>query len=179
MNKARKNIVGGMLLLLLVGIAGFSIAQNRAAVPQIPPLTDQLVQAMTNYTQWVLDIEFSPSERQVFSRMMQQYWITNNQEEIAGGLLAGTIYQLIPALNDVQRYQLQQELKSRVLSDLYADSERPDHRWLLQIYHSSHPQAAPPSRSQDGLANDLGNLAGRNQMFNNMMNNTMIFPSLR
>lgn len=179
MNKARKNIVGGIILLVFVGIAGLSIAQNRTAMPQVPPLTAQLVQAMANYFQWVLDIEFSPSQRQVFSRIMQQYWATNNQEEIAGGLLAGAIYQLIPALNDVQRHQLQQELKDRMLSSLYADAERPDHQWLLQIYRTYHPQAVPPSQNPGSLADDLGNWAGRNQQFNSIMNSPNFFPGLR
>jgi hypothetical protein len=168
-----------MLFLLLVGIGGLSMGQNRGAVPQAPPLTAELVDSMANYTQWVLSIEFSPSQRQIFSRIMQQYWANNNREEIAGSLIAGSIYQLLPALSDVQRYQLQQELKNRMLSNLYANSDRPDHRWLLQVYHTYHPQTVPPSQNSGSLADDLGNWAGRNQMFNNMMNNTMIFPSLR
>jgi hypothetical protein len=152
---------------------------NQIAIPGNPPLTVGLMHNISGFTQWALDIRFSDAQEQQFNQILQLYWAMNDRDEIAGGILAGVVYQRLPALDGSQRVQLQQQFKSKLLSNLYSDSDRPDHQWLLLIYRAHHPEEGPPAENNNDGINAFKNWADSNRQFNGIMNDRMIFPSLR
>jgi hypothetical protein len=156
------------------GDASRATSDGRMPVAGVPPLTGPLMHNARGFVEWALDVQFTPPQTEYFNRQLKEHWRLSDREEIASTVLAGQVYLLLPFLGEGERRQLQLSVRDNLLANLYAESARPENRWLLEIYTAHHPAIRPPVDHTENQTKALENYLksqNRYNSINSMMNN--------
>jgi hypothetical protein len=116
------------------------IASDAALAPGNPPLTESMVTRFTDFQAWLLEIPFTPQQRERVRAMLLRDW--KDPKEIKNDMnwltMEANFAKGAPDLREFIRVDFQ----LTVLKNLRADKNSPDSQWLAAAYDSAHQPIA-------------------------------------
>lgn len=133
-----------LLLLLATLITGVTMRADNdtrilAAGP--PPLTSDMTNRSARFFEWVLDVQFTPSQMAEYERMQIRDWRDSSKRKSTLDLLKNT--EKLDAAAPATRDRIHAELQRSIVEQLRKDTNDADSRWMLAIYDAARPSAAP------------------------------------
>lgn len=148
------SLAGALLLLTLPARPG-----QRVIVPGNPPLTSEIVLKTARFTEWVLDVRFTPAQNQEYEQMLARTWKDAGSREATLSMF--TLAQKVEAAAPETKQRAQAAMQQELVKGLRQDAQNPNNRWMLDVYEAGHaaasqqPVPATPVTATDGRL--LGN----------------------
>ncbi len=109
-----------------------------------PPLTFEMAQKATNFFEWVLDIRFTPGQRQEFQNSLVESWLAGRRDDMQSALQIIQFSDQLTVTKSVsEREIVRLQLQPGVVAQLRAQSSSDLARWVLGIYDAAHKPIAP------------------------------------
>jgi hypothetical protein len=104
-----------------------------------PALTQRMVTELTEFLEWVLQITFSPSEREVIKASLLDSWQKNNREEIDGTVQVLDLARSLAQQSTAEREQGRMKLLPDFLTHFRNDKNDAASQMLVKAYDRQHP----------------------------------------
>jgi hypothetical protein len=116
------------------------VVSDTVLAPGNPPLTESMVTRFTDFQAWLLEIPFTPQQRERIRAMLLQDW--KKPEDIKSDMTWLTMEaNFAKGAPDVREF-IRVDFQAKVLKDLRADKNSPDSQWLAAAYDSAHQPIA-------------------------------------
>jgi hypothetical protein len=116
------------------------VVSDAVLAPGNPPLTESMVTRFTDFQAWLLEIPFTPQQRERIRAMLLQDW--KKPEDIKSDMTWLTMEaNFAKGAPDVREF-IRVDFQAKVLKDLRADKNSPDSQWLAAAYDSAHQPIA-------------------------------------
>jgi hypothetical protein len=116
------------------------VVSDAVLAPGNPPLTESMVTRFTDFQAWLLEIPFTPQQRERIRAMLLQDW--KKPEDIKSDMTWLTMEaNFAKGAPDVREF-IRVDFQEKVLKDLRADKNSPDSQWLAAAYDSAHQPIA-------------------------------------
>jgi hypothetical protein len=116
------------------------VVSDAVLAPGNPPLTESMVTRFTDFQAWLLEIPFTPQQRERIRVMLLQDW--KKPEDIKSDMTWLTMEaNFAKGAPDVREF-IRVDFQAKVLNDLRADKNSSDSQWLAAAYNSAHQPIA-------------------------------------
>ena len=116
------------------------VVSDAVLAPGNPPLTESMVTRFTDFQAWLLEIPFTPQQRERIRAMLLQDW--KKPEDLKSDMTwLTTEANFAKGAPDVREF-IRVDFQAKVLKDLRADKNSPDSQWLAAAYDSAHQPIA-------------------------------------
>jgi hypothetical protein len=116
------------------------VVSDAVLAPGNPPLAESMVTRFTDFQAWLLEIPFTPQQRERIRAMLLQDW--KKPEDIKSDMTwLTTEANFAKGAPDVREF-IRVDFQVKVLKDLRADKNSPDSQWLAAAYDSAHQPIA-------------------------------------
>jgi hypothetical protein len=142
-----------VILLLLASPDSFGQAsvvppEDEVLAQGNPPLTLRLSERLAEFFEWGLALNFSKSQRAIFTMRLLQTWEKRDQSKIDALVKMRKLYDDLAVAKKEERDDTQRKVQTLLLDAFAGDSSDDLAKFLLSVYASSHPEAAAnPNRS--------------------------------
>jgi hypothetical protein len=145
------------LILNLIFAGGLSAQSKNTLADGNPPLTQTMVNRLTNLMRWSLDSEFTDEERSDLRSLVVEYWKTGDEKGKKSVLDSLAFEEKLTGASQGQKQNLQPQVQRQLLELLEKESNDPLSKILLGVYKRNHnnDSAANVENSGGGTLTDL------------------------
>lgn len=134
-----KSTIATCFIMLLVNVHAQN-AKNDIIYDSSIPLTQGMMEQQANLVQMLLDLKYTPQQKEKHFQLIKDYWIANDFEGMQSIQSNLQFYEQLLQLTEKERKATVQQVRSSLIMSLIEDAEtKVDSRWYLQNYYAEHP----------------------------------------
>lgn len=134
-----KSILVGCSTMLLMNVQAQN-ANNEVIYSSPMLLTQSMMEQQANLVQMLLDLKYTPQQKEKHFQLIKKYWMTNDYEGMQAIQSNLQFYEQLLQLSEKERKATVQQVRSSLIMSLIEDAKtKEDSRWYLQNYYDQHP----------------------------------------
>lgn len=147
--------ISALILNLIFAVGLFAQSKNTLADGN-PPLTQTMVNRLTNLMRWSLDSEFTDEECSDLRSLVVDYWKTGDEKGKKSVLDSLAFEEKLTGASQEQKQNLQPQVQQQLLDLLEKESNNPLSKILLGVYKRNHNNDSTAKvEISDGALTDL------------------------